>query len=545
MPLTKATSGNLEADVGIPHCLFSGNLEQPGSRVIPSLDTLKAGATAQHTWSLDGANARTIAGVTARVKNMVNPVALRRLREESLGMKPKADGSATLALMSWAKKLAPYVEEAMVGTANWLGDLTGWIGDNFSDPNIVDASGIVDFQDSPFCNPAQHAGPHALPHIGETLLFELLRSSLDPSLYDDITVHHKACLGSRGSNLQILILCYCYAIDRPWKEMGRNVFTPVSDRCVSGSAARTGDSILQLRHNVREAVYELAFVVAMTAGTTHVAMHMPARYVLLQCTTGSKSVLHPLTGSVKTDFEKWVNEGAMPTIKELTDWIDVTLCDDRGFMPSVNSHGKEIPIDRSYGSSLTLPSPPAPPESETSVHELEEAEVHELGVCYQFLKGKCSYGTNCKYSHVKGKKRRTDDTPAFGPPSSGAGSASAPVSVPPQVEAKIKTFICPFNCGQAECRGRQSHCRKCAGYGHERHACPKRDGFLTEFIADERVNGRGSQGSRGRARGGRGDRGRGGGRGRSSGGGRGGGSGLGGDTKLADIIKALVEHVRE
>ena len=47
---------NLEADVGMPHCLFSGRLEQPGSRVVPSLDTPKAGATAQHTWSLDGAD---------------------------------------------------------------------------------------------------------------------------------------------------------------------------------------------------------------------------------------------------------------------------------------------------------------------------------------------------------------------------------------------------------------------------------------------------------------------------------------------------------
>lgn len=546
MPLMNATAANLEADLGIPHCVFSGNKEKPGSRVIPDLATLKQGATQQHTWSLDGINARTLAGVNARVKNMLNPMAIRRLRDESLGMMPKAEGSATLALMSWMKKLGPYVEEAMVGSANWFGDLIAWIGDHFSDPNIVDATGIVDFTNSPFCNPDQLAGPYALPHIGETILFELLRSSLDPGLYNDITVHHKACVGSRGSNLQILILCYCMAKDRPWKEKGRNVFTSVSERCVSGSAARPGDSILQLRHNVREVVYELALVVALTAGTSHVALHMLPRYVLLQCITGSRSVLHPLTGSAKTDFEKWVAEGGMPTIKELTDRVDLTLCDDGGSLPAVNSHGKEVPIDKSYGSSLAPP-PPPPADSEASVHEvgLEEAQVNELGICFRFLKGNCQYGDTCKFAHVKQKKRRTDDTSAVSAPPSGAGSASAPSSASSQGDFKASgaLYICPFNCGQTECRGRQTHCRKCAGYGHEFGACTKKEGFLAEFIGNEGFSGRGGRGSRGR--GGRSGRG---GRGRGGGGGRGGGRGRGaeqGDAKLADLLKALVQHIKE
>ena len=357
-------------------------------------------------------------------------------------MKPEADGSATPASTSWAKKLAPSwakklapcVEEATVGTANWLGDLTGWTGDDFSDPDVVDTSGMVDFQNSPFCSPAQHAGPHAPPRTGETLLFELLRSSSDPGPHDDVTVCHEACLGSRGPNLQTLTLCRCCATDRPWKEVGMNVSAPASDRCVSGSAARTGDSILQLRHDVREAVRELALVVATTAGATHVAMHMPARHVLLPCTTGSKSALHPSTGSVKTDFERLVNEGGTPTVKESTDWTNVMPCDDRGFMPTVSSHGKEAPIDRSHGSSLTLPSPPPPPESEASVHELEEAQAHELGVCCRFPKGRCSCGTDCKRSHAQGGRTPNRRHPCFRPPSSGAGSVSAPPSVPPQDE---------------------------------------------------------------------------------------------------------------
>ena len=40
MPPTRATATDLEADIGIPHCLFSGNKEKAGCRVIPDLATL-------------------------------------------------------------------------------------------------------------------------------------------------------------------------------------------------------------------------------------------------------------------------------------------------------------------------------------------------------------------------------------------------------------------------------------------------------------------------------------------------------------------------
>ena len=99
-------------------------MENPQCRVVPTLAVLKESAKQQHDWGLLPGNARILSQVPSRVKGMLGAVALRRLGEEAMGMVPKAEGSALLAMMRWHRRLSPVMEEAMVGSANWFGDLT-------------------------------------------------------------------------------------------------------------------------------------------------------------------------------------------------------------------------------------------------------------------------------------------------------------------------------------------------------------------------------------------------------------------------------------
>ena len=82
----KATVLNVETDFGLPVCVFSGCVEDPANRVVPTLTVLKESARQQHEWGLIPGNARILSQVPSRVKGMLGAVALRRLGEEALGM---------------------------------------------------------------------------------------------------------------------------------------------------------------------------------------------------------------------------------------------------------------------------------------------------------------------------------------------------------------------------------------------------------------------------------------------------------------------------